>query len=144
MLALGEMKRSHQKQHQRVHTQISSLRTALQNTEGVTDEDYARWMQEHTHAVAQAICKLVTNDQINMKDISYEMVQQEAENQLQHDYDADYFEVAYGDTMSRMTKLAVDTVKSKRKRKLDMQLARVTSKTIILAIIPRMRRTYNL
>ena len=57
------------------------------------------------------------------------MVQQEAENQLQHDYDADYFEVAYGDTMSRMTKLAVDTVKPKRKRKLDMQLARVTDTT---------------
>ena len=72
---------------------------------------------------------MVTNDQINMKDISYEMVQQEAENQLQHDYDADYFEVAYGDTMSRMTKLAVDTVKPKRKRKLDMQLARVTDTT---------------
>eukprot|EP01050_Picozoa_sp_SAG11_P008371 SAG11_NODE_735_length_7452_cov_26.426629_10_plen_70_part_00 len=67
MLALGEMKRSHQKQHQRVHTQISSLRTALQNTEGVSEEDYARWMQEHTAAVAQASCKLVTNDQVDMQ-----------------------------------------------------------------------------
>eukprot|EP01050_Picozoa_sp_SAG11_P053572 SAG11_NODE_31702_length_289_cov_7.594737_1_plen_64_part_10 len=64
-----------------MHTQISSLRTALQNTEGVSNEDCARWMQEHTHAVAKAICKLVTNDQIDMTDVSYEMVQQEAENQ---------------------------------------------------------------